>query len=207
MRIELEKVAKRFRNEWILRNLSLNLSVGSSYAVTGPNGSGKSTLLKILSGHLTPSRGKVHFKAVDGKIIPVEEVYRYLSLAAPYIDLIEEFSLLEALKFHQRFKPFKPGLDKETFLELLDLPSSAQKKQIRHFSSGMKQRFKLALALCSNTSLVLLDEPTTNLDRKGVDWYLSMVHRFTSDRLLIIASNVEEDLSFCQKRIDILDYK
>lgn len=206
MRIELEKVAKRYRNEWILRRLNLQLSAEHSYAISGPNGSGKSTLLKILSGYLTPTRGNIHFYHGE-KRIESNELYRYLSFAAPYIELIEEFSLLEALQFHQQFQPLLPGMTTEEFIELLGLPISAQKKVIRYYSSGMKQRVKLALGLCADAPLVLLDEPTTNLDRQGMDWYRSLVEQFVGDRLLIIASNVEEDFDFCSQRINILDYK
>ena len=206
MRIEMEQAAKRYRNEWILRKLDLQFSAGSSYAVSGPNGSGKSTLLKMLSGYLSPSKGKIRYFFRE-KPLPVSELYRHLSLAAPYIELIEEFSLLEALHFHRRFKALLPGMSTEQFLEMVDLPASAQKKIIRHYSSGMKQRFKIALALCSDTPFVILDEPTTNLDRKGVQWYRDLIMKMMQDRLLIIASNVEEDFDFCQQRIDILSYK
>lgn len=206
MKIELENVSKRYRNEWILRRIDLQFSAGRSYAVSGPNGSGKSTLLRILSGYLTPTRGKVAFFYEDKKV-EGSDVYRYLSLAAPYIELIEEFDLLEALRFHRRFQPLLPEMTTERFIDLLGLPASAQKKIIRYYSSGMKQRVKLALALCAEAPLILLDEPTTNLDRQGVAWYRSLVDQFTRDRLLIVASNVEEDFDFCDQRINILDYK
>ena len=206
MKIEVEKAAKRYRNEWILRKLDLQFSSDHSYAICGPNGSGKSTLLRMLSGYLTPTRGKIRFFHEE-QPIHTSDLYRYLTLAAPYIDLIEEFSLLEALQFHQRFQPFLPDITSQDFLDLLGLPQTAQKKNIRHYSSGMKQRVKIALALCSDAPLVLLDEPTTNLDRQGVAWYRSLVQQFMTGRLLIIASNVEEDFDFCSRRVDILDFK
>ena len=206
MKIELQDVAKRYRNEWILRRVDLQFTPDLSYAVTGPNGSGKSTLLKILSGYLTPTRGKIRFHNREKQIEP-NEVYRYLSFAAPYIELIEEFNLLEALRFHERFQPLLPGMTSGRFVDLLGLPASAQKKIIRYYSSGMKQRVKLALALCTDARFILLDEPTTNLDRQGAAWYRSLVEQFTLDRLLIVASNVEEDFDFCDRRIDILAYK
>ena len=206
MRIELEKVAKRYRNEWIIRRLDLTFSSEHSYAISGPNGSGKSTLLKMLSAYLTPSRGKIRFFNGQEEI-EAAALYRRLSFAAPYMDLIEEFNLIESLRFHQQFKPLLKEIETADFIDLLGLPRSAQQKIIRHFSSGMKQRLKLALALCSEAQLILLDEPTTNLDRQGMDWYRSLTQKFQKDRLLIIASNVTEDFDFCSRKIDILHYK
>ena len=205
MTIRLENAGKRYRMEWVFRRMNFTFEEEGSYAVLGPNGSGKSTLLKILSGFLSPSRGKVHFMEKD-RPVSREELYRSISLAAPYVELIEELTLWEAIRFQERFKPFLPGWTGEDVLHLL--PFSKQRdKQIRYFSSGMKQRLKLALALCSDTSLVLLDEPGTNLDTQGQKWYLQLVDQFASGRLLIIASNVEADFSFCDQRLDILNYK
>lgn len=205
MRIEAQSIAKRYRREWIVRNVQLNLQPSNAYAVTGPNGAGKSTLLRLLSGHLTPSKGSLIFWEKE-KAVPIGEVYRQLSYAAPYVELIEELTLREALRFHTQFQSFVHSLQAGDLLDLLAFPR-AENKQIRHFSSGMKQRLKLALALCSDTSVVLLDEPTTNLDRQGAAWYLRLIERFGSGRLLIVASNVEEDYGFCEHRIDIMQYK
>lgn len=205
MRVELSNVGKRYRLEWVLKGLTTRFIENNHYAVTGPNGSGKSTLLRILSGHLTPSQGTISFFR-DDKKLDVGDVYQHLSYAAPYIDLIEELSLREAIDFHQKFKPLQPGLDTRAILDILSLPRAAN-KQIRHFSSGMKQRLKLALAICSATEFLLLDEPSSNLDTQGIDWYRSLIERFTTDRLLVIASNVDIDFDFCSGRLNILDYK
>jgi ABC-type multidrug transport system ATPase subunit len=205
MRIELEKVAKRYRREWILRKVNLTIEAGKKYAIEGPNGSGKSTLLRILSGHLTPSKGKI-LHLINGVAIDQDEVYRHLSYAAPYIELIEELTLAEALRFHRRFQDLLPGLDDTSILDLLSLPGTSS-KLVRHFSSGMKQRLKLALAICSDTSLLLLDEPTTNLDQQGIDWYLNLIDRFAGDRTVIVASNVEVDFGFCEERVGVLGFK
>ncbi|MEZ4990676.1 MAG: ABC transporter ATP-binding protein [Saprospiraceae bacterium] len=205
MRIELEKVGKRFRREWIVRDLNIVIEPGKRYAIEGPNGSGKSTLLRILSGHLTPSKGKINF-FYQNKPLDVDQVYQHLSFAGPYMELIEELTLAEALRFHRRFQSFLPGMDEPQLLDLLSLPGTSS-KLIRHFSSGMKQRLKLALAICSDTSLLLLDEPTTNLDRQGTDWYLQLIESFGRDRTIIVASNVAVDFGFCDERVDILAYK
>ncbi len=205
MRLKLNNIAKRYRYEWIFRRLTYTFEPAGKYAILGPNGSGKSTLMRVLSGHLSPSKGKVEF---FGKNTPTDadNVHRSLSYAAPYIELIEEFTLLEALQFHQKFKAFQQNLQPLDLIDLLQF-SKSQNKEIRYFSSGMQQRLKLVLALCSDTPLLLLDEPTTNLDRQGVAWYLDLVERFAQNRLIIVASNVEEDYGFCDKQLNILDFK
>lgn len=205
MRIELRNVAKRYKLEWVLRQVNLDLNAGISYAITGPNGSGKSTLMKILSGHLTPSKGTIEFFQKDKKLSS-DEVYQQLSYAAPYIDLIEEFTLVEALKFHQNFKKIIDHQSVEDLITILGF-ERAKNKSIRHFSSGMKQRLKLVLAICSATDLLLLDEPTATLDRQGIEWYQALIKKFAQDRLVIVASNVAEDFFFCEKKVNILDYK
>ena len=94
----------------------------------------------------------------------------------------------------------------QKLLELLSLPGNSS-KLVRHVSSGMKQCLKLALAICSDTSLLLLDEPTTNLDNQGIDWYLSLIDRFAGDRTVVVASNVEVDFGFCEERVGVLSFK
>lgn len=205
MRIELDQVGKRYQNEWIVKNISLKLKEQGRYAVTGPNGSGKSTLLKMISGHLSPSKGKVlHF--LEKEQLDINEVYRQISYAAPYIDLIEDLTLTEAIQFHQNFKPFLNDLKVKDIIEVLGFKKS-KNKAIKYFSSGMKQRLKLALAICSDSSLLLLDEPTTNLDRQGVEWYLQLIEQYSQNRLIIVASNVEEDYKFCSDILSILQFK
>lgn len=205
MEIELDQVGKRYRMEWVFRGVSLRFEAGKQYAITGPNGSGKSTLMKILSGHLTPSKGRASY-FLGNKPLETAAAYRHLSYAAPYIELIEELTLREALQFHLQFKPLRGGLDANGLLELLRF-GKAGNKAIREFSSGMKQRLKLALAICSDTPLLLLDEPTTNLDKEGLAWYRQLIETYSAGRLLVVASNVDVDFDFCEERVDILKYK
>ncbi len=205
LKIELHDVSKRFKREWILKNISRHFEQGQSYAVSGPNGSGKSTLLRMLSGYLTPSKGKVRFLHHQKKL-DLTEVYQHLSYAAPYIELIGEFTLLEMIRFHQKFKPFQQNQSPKELIDLLGMKSSRH-KPVKNFSSGMKQRLKLALNICADTPILLLDEPTSNLDQQGVTWYLSLMEQFREDRLVVVASNVEKDFGFCEDKIHILDYK
>lgn len=205
MQIQLTDAGKRFRFDWIFRGLNYTFLSGQRYALLGPNGSGKSTLMKVLSGHLSLSKGKIVFQDKQQTLDP-EHVYRQVSYAAPYIELIEEFTLAETLDFHLRLKPLLPGLSPEQLYELLELPR-ARHKELRFFSSGMKQRVKLALAVCSDTPVLLLDEPTTNLDVQAVAWFKRLVEQYAGERLLVIASNDPGDLELCREQLSILDYK
>ena len=205
MKIELEGIGKRYRNEWVLRAVNLQFNPGDRYAISGPNGSGKSTLLKILSGHLSPSKGKIQHFHQGGQLDP-NTVYQHLSYAAPYIELIEDMTLKEAIKFHQQFKTFRQGLHTKDILQLLAFKKSTN-KPIKFFSSGMKQRLKLVLAICSESSFLLLDEPSTNLDQQGMDWYQGLIRDFISDQLVIVASNIPADYQFCDKELSILQFK
>jgi len=205
MTITLENIGRRFNRDWIFRGVNYTFTSGNNYAVLGPNGSGKSTLLQVLNSSLTPSEGKIFFTD-NGKDIEPEAVYNKLSLAAPYLELIEEFSLSEVIDFHFQFKAFLPGMNRKSVIELLNMHAS-RNKLVKYFSSGMKQRLKLALAFCSDTEMLMLDEPTSNLDTQGVDWYLSLIEQFAANRLTIICSNQEHEYSFCKEKLSITDYK
>ena len=205
MKIILEHIGRRFNREWIFRNINYEFESGSSYAVLGSNGAGKSTLLQVISGSLSSSEGKISYLHGDTNI-DQEKVYIQQSMVAPYFELIEEFTLTELIDFNFRFKKYRQGLNRQGVIELLGL-KNAEFKAIKYFSSGMKQRVKLALAFCSDTAMLLLDEPASNLDQQGLDWYLSLASTFSSDRLLIICSNQEQEYSFCSHQINIADYK
>ncbi len=205
MKISLLQVGKKYRFEWIFKEINFEFQSGEKYALLGPNGSGKSTLMKVLSGHLSPSKGQIIHS--NPHKIKVDTIYQQLSYAAPYMDLIEEFSLKEAIQFHQKFKPFLAALSVNDVFDHLGLSKKNKDKEIRFFSSGMKQRLKLTLAILSDTDLILLDEPTTNLDVNGMEWYLSMMEKFMKNRTVIVASNEERDYGFCNQTINIMDYK
>jgi ABC-type multidrug transport system ATPase subunit len=205
MDIIADNLGKRYLRDWIFRGFSYRFEQGNTYAILGANGSGKSTLLKVLSGHLTPAKGTLLFNN-SGTLLSRESVFQDISYAAPYIELIEELTLEEAVGFHINLKPLSPGFDTDKIIGMLGL-SKARHKEIRYFSSGMKQRLKLILALASNSSVVLLDEPSTNLDLQGIDWYKKLVQDLTGDKLVIIASNDPHDLELCKSQINIMDYK
>ncbi len=187
--------------------MNFQFHAAQSYAVLGHNGSGKSTLMQILSGFLSPSAGKIIFSDKD-KVIDINAIYRQVTFAAPYTELIEELTLKEAIAFHVKFKPFVNDMKHGEFLELLQLPKTAHDKAIQFFSSGMKQRLKLALSILSDCPILLLDEPSITLDKEGVNWYRGLLREYAlGKKLLVIASNVEEDVQECSQRISITDFK
>jgi ABC-type multidrug transport system ATPase subunit len=203
--ITLQNIGRRFNREWIFRGVEYTFRGGESYAILGSNGSGKSTLLQVLNGSLTPSAGTISYE-LDGKEVAVEDVFQHLSLAAPYMEMIEEFTLAEMIDLHFKFKSYKAGMDNKAVIDLLAMDTN-KNKLIRYFSSGMKQRLKLALAFCSDTPILMLDEPTSNLDAQGVDWYLGLVEKFALNRLTIICSNQPHEYGFCGHQLSISDYK
>lgn len=205
MNITLQNIGRRFNREWIFKGIDYTFKGGESYAILGSNGSGKSTLLQILNGSLSPSIGAINYD-IDGKAVEPEDVFIHLSLAAPYLELIEEFTLTEMIDLHFKFKAYKTGMDSQAVIDLLAMGNN-KTKIIKYFSSGMKQRLKLALAFCADTPLLMLDEPTSNLDAQGVDWYLGLVEKFALNRLTIICSNQPHEYGFCGHQLSITDYK
>lgn len=204
MKINASRVGKRFNTEWIFRGFSFQFESGRSYAITGPNGSGKSTLLQIIAGATIFNEGTIEYS--DGLKVKEEEVYKCVSIAAPYLELVEEMTLLEFLTFHTSLKNLLDGVSIHDLISFIGLNKAAD-KQIRYFSSGMKQRVKLGQAVFSDVPVVLLDEPATNLDTDGIDLYHRMVEGFCRNRLVIVSSNDKTDYNFCHEVIDIGQYK
>ncbi|WP_291910955.1 ABC transporter ATP-binding protein [Chitinophaga sp. CB10] len=205
MTISLNQAGKRFNYDWIFRRVHLTFQAGERYAILGPNGSGKSTLLQVISGAIQQNEGAIQYSAPEG-IIPNDEFFRYCAIAAPYLELIEELTLTELIQFHLQFKNFRPGITPKKAMELVGLEKAAH-KQIRHFSSGMKQRTKLALAIFSDVPVLFLDEPCTNLDAAGTSLYQQLINDYGGNRLIIVSSNDEREYFMCKHLIRISDYK
>ena len=205
MELKLDQVSKRYQFEWIFKHITLRVPSFSHWAITGSNGSGKSTLLKFLSGMNPLTQGSISYFS-GGKEIHGNEIFKSLVVSAPYMELPEEFSLRELLEFHFKFKIPAGNLNLEEMMEIMYLKNH-QNKPVSQFSSGMKQRLKLGLCFFSNCQLVLLDEPTSNLDEQGIAWYLELVKQFSKDRTLFICSNNPKEYSFCPNEIHIENFK
>lgn len=224
MKISLTKAGKRFNRDWIFRNVTYEFTAGNAYAITGPNGSGKSTLLQVIGGALMMSEGELDYQVTDysaagsqvsGNAATASSkapksnpdlLFRHISIAAPYLEVIEEMSVTEFLAFHTSFKPFLPAVSIPEAIRVVGLEKAAH-KQIRFYSSGMRQRVKLAQAIFSDVPCILLDEPCTNLDAEGIALYQQLIRDYCSNRLVIVSSNDLQEYGFCNETISILDYK
>ncbi len=204
--IELDGAGKRFNRDWIFRGLSLTLHSHSAYVVLGSNGSGKSTALRCMLGYAPLSEGKAQYK-LNNELMPPSKAYKHMSFCSPYLELYEELTVQEMLRFHFSMKPTLPDIHPESIGDLV-LLKDALHRPVKHLSSGMKQRLRLGLALYSDTEVVFLDEPTSNLDKGGIQWYRNLIESVKRERLLIVASNNQEDeFFFCNQKIQIEAFK
>jgi ABC-type multidrug transport system ATPase subunit len=197
MKLQVQNLGKRFNRDWIFKDLSFEIEGGKKVAIVGHNGAGKSTLLKILGSYSTPTRGNISYE-INSQQIKQDAIQLKMSFAAPYFNLIEEYTLTEQIQFHSQFKA--PIRDIQALLDESGL-SSARNKFIKDFSSGMKQRAKLILAFGFQADLILLDEPTSNLDESGIIWFETLAKSTTEQQTLIIASNLQQEIDLCDSKI------
>lgn len=206
LHIQLEGIGKKYGSEWIFKNINLNLNSGDKIVLLGGNGSGKSTLLQIISGYVLPNAGKVFLKNAD-KTEEAENYKNHLSIATPYLELVEDYTLGELIEHCAVYKPFINNLTTKEIIEIAEL-KHAENKHIKNYSSGMKQRAKLTLAILADCPLLLLDEPASNLDKNAVDWYNKLIHQYASHKTIVVCSNsVKEEFSFCDKELNVMNYK
>ena len=206
MQIQVTAASKRFNTEWIFSNLNFSFTTGQHYALIGNNGSGKSTLLQIIAGYIGLTKGGIQWISTSNETIDSTNIFQYISIATPYLELVEEFTALEQIIFHQQFKPLQNGLEPIELLEKIGLRNAA-KKQIRNFSSGMKQRLKLALAIFDQAPILLLDEPCSNLDQEGIQTYHQLMQKYAMHKLVIVASNDPQEYQFCSQQLSLSNFK
>ncbi len=205
MKISLDQVSKRFQRHWVFKEVNHSFTTPGAYAILGPNGSGKSTLLRVIAGMQSPSKGKVLYQA-DEKSLQANNVYPFISYCAPGQEIVEELTMREFLEFHFTFKKPVSSLSIDGIIEITGLGKSAD-KPISDYSSGMKQRVKLAQAIFSDTPVLLLDEPCSNLDQQGVDQYRSWIEDYSNNRMVIVASNDVREYYFCREQLIMENYK
>lgn len=204
MELIIQNISKRFNKVWIFKNVSLSIPEGEIVAITGKNGSGKSTLVSIITGFMLPSLGKIVLRN-NGAVIEEENIYKQFNVAAPYMELVEEFTLAELIDFHFKFVPIIVQESKESLISYA-LLEKEKNKQIKYFSSGMKQRLKLALAFFTDRPILIFDEPTVNLDNIGCQWYKTAINEKLKSRTLIISSNTPEEYTFATSHLNISDF-
>lgn len=206
MELVLQNIGKRFNRDWIFKNIDTSIHPESPCVITGGNGSGKSTLLQILAGNSSPSEGNIQWLRSKQQLVP-DQVYRWVSISAPYLELMEEFTLQESVDFQSRFKPWRNGLSNSDVIELSGL-SKAIHKQLKYYSSGMKQRVRLTLAILADTPLLLLDEPCSNLDVDAMNWYADLMGKHCDGRSVVVCSNQHpREYFFCTQELKIEAFK
>lgn len=207
MNITLNNLGRRFNRSWIFRSLDTEIVAGQHVLIQGSNGSGKSTLTQIISGFLSPSEGSISWRRNDGEQIAAEQLPFEIAFAAPYQELYQELRLEEIIEFHCTFRSFHSGIDTASFIDLIYLQGE-EKKLIKHFSSGMKQRLKLGLAILSESQLLLLDEPISNLDKQAASWYRELLSTYATNKTVVVSSNDPDNESIrTDQIIKIEDYK
>lgn len=199
LKIEVQHISKRFGDELLFDDVTLTFGTPSSTALLGINGSGKSTLLQIIATYVMPTKGDVVYLE-DGKPVDQEMIYNHISFCAPYLELIEEMTLTEFLSYHFTFKRPLVGIDE--MIRIIGLEASKD-KPIEKFSSGMKQRVKLAQAIFADTAAVFLDEPCTNLDENGIQLYHRLIEDFCRSRILMVASNDRNEYDVCHSKFRV----
>lgn len=204
--ISLTDCGKKFHAEWIFKNLSLIIEPQSKRVILGGNGSGKSTLLQCISTAIGLNKGSITYHA-NQSLIAKDQVQRYISLASPYLQLIEEFTLPELIAHIAPFKPFLNNMPLPQVLDTIGL-AKVQTKYIRQYSSGMKQRVKLALAILANCPVLLLDEPISNLDKAAITWYQQLMKTHAENKTVLICSNsIEAEYEGIAETLEMEKYK
>lgn len=198
--LQLENISKSYNYKTIFKSFSAELKAGEKWAVLGQNGSGKSTLLKIIASLESPD---------DGELIWSEKLKTErsdkLRICAPYTEPLMELSTLENLEFAFQFKPFRDNLKPMDVFNLLPKDKRSKDNPLKQLSSGMMQRVKLVLAILADVPLVILDEPLSNLDTQGHEWYLDLVKNYLNDSLVLVGSNDEKEYSFCSRFINMAE--
>ncbi|GAB4299424.1 MAG: heme ABC exporter ATP-binding protein CcmA [Ignavibacteriaceae bacterium] len=197
---------KNFGRRLIFENLNFSFNTAGVYGISGPNGSGKSTLVKMIAGLLSPTSGEINHKANDRTIIP-EELHKYIGFASPYLILYEEFSAQENLNLVANIRKINP--DWKFIDELLShfLLIDRKNDLVKSYSSGMKQRLKFVFALLHNPRLLILDEPTSNLDDAGKEIVYKLIEEISNNSIVIVASNEKSDLEICREIILLEKFK
>jgi ABC-type multidrug transport system ATPase subunit len=194
MRVEAQNLTRSFGRQKVIDSLSFDIKSGERWSVTGSNGSGKSTLLKLVAGVLRPNSGTLN-RQVNSQEVEGERLFQLVSFTGPYVEIIEDLTLLEHLDLHFRLREMIPGYSSEEILRASGLSTSGD-KFISQFSSGMKQRFKLCLALFTKSEILLLDEPTSNLDATATQWFQDLLSGVLGKRTLIVGSNHQDSETF-----------
>jgi heme exporter protein A len=203
--VSIDRLAKRFGDRVIFRDLSGSLRSGEIVGIAGPNGGGKSTLSKIVAGVLSPSRGTV-VRKIGSDVVKDPGLPRFVGFAAPYLALYDEFTAVENLDFAMRIRGLDPLPKRRDELLKRFGVYARRHDQYGGYSSGMKQRVKLAFAALHRPRLAIFDEPTSNLDDDGKRAAYEFLREEREERITVVAANDADDLALCDRAIDVRDF-
>ncbi len=198
-----ESLKKEFNRRVIFDAISFSLHEGESFVIAGRNGSGKSTLVKILCGLLSPTRGSVRVN-VEGKEVAPDLLFRYIGLISPHFNMYEEFSGIENLTLFGKIRGLENNIvhDAEELLRQFNI-FERRNDEVRTYSSGMKQRLKFAAALLHRPEILVMDEPTSNLDEEGIATVRFVMEQQRQRGILIIATNEKDDLKYADSILNL----
>ncbi len=197
---------KSFGRRLIFNDLQFKFNQAGVFGISGPNGSGKSTLVKIIAGILGASKGKILHKLND-KEITEERLHDHIGFVSPYLVLYEEFSTYENLKLFAEIRGVKFNQERVDYLLNKFLLFKRKDDLLKTYSSGMKQRVKFIFALMHSPQLIILDEPTSNLDDEGKNSVYELVKEEGQKNIVLIASNEKHDLELCNEIVYLEKYK
>jgi heme exporter protein A len=187
-------LSKRFGTRIVLKNLDFSLDSGACVAVVGRNGAGKSTLLRLVAGLLEPSRGEIHWNS--------QKPRAFCALAAPDAPLYRELSCLENLRF---FAQTRDETALVAHLAKWELERRAH-DLAGDLSSGLRSRLQLAVASWFERPILLLDEPSANLDESGRSLVEKLIVEQKTRGITLLATNDSRDFAWCDGRIEIGSY-
>lgn len=201
-KIEAKNISKNFNDRAIFQDISFETAAGHSLVITGPNGSGKTTLVKIISGLISPSSGNINFY-LNSQIIGGDQHYEHIGLVGPYLQMYNMLTAWENLYFFSRIRGLQPDKDKlRGMMKRMGL-GGRELDEIKSYSSGMLQRFKYVVALLHEPAVLILDEPTSNLDENGCEIVYEIMNEQRKNKILILATNDSEEIRFGENRIDL----
>lgn len=207
--LEVKNINKRFGDHNVLENVSFQIRPGEIVGLVGRNGMGKTTLMKCILGLIKIDSGEISFKGETGYYTDkamMDEIGYLLDCK-----LFENLNAYENIKIQEWYKGehYSKAEEKkviEDILELVDLKND--KKKVKQYSFGMKQRLGLALALLGDTKLLILDEPFVGLDPVGIQTIREFILKVSRERkmaVLISSHQLSEIEDICERYLFISD--
>ena len=189
--VELQSVSHTFKSRPVFHPVTASVPAGSECLIRGTNGSGKSTLGRILAGELTPAEGRVTWLR-ETQAMEAEALCLRSQRVSPVTALHPQLTIAELIAFQGQFQPWSSPSAASDLLKQAGL-AKHMGKAYRDLSSGMQQRVKLALALATQSELIVLDEPCANLDAAGIAWYRESLQIVRGKVTLIVCSNDRDE--------------